>query len=265
MPPPLVLTRPAADSTRWAVALRAAGIDVHMLPLLEIVPPDDLAPLRQAWAALPRYAAVFFVSSNAVRHFFEPNVAGALVNAALFATNTRAWAPGPGTAAALRAAGVTPDCIDQPAPDAAQFDSESLWRVVHNKLQPGQHVLIVRGLDRQGQPAGRDWFAQQLQQAGMRVDQVGAYRRRAPCWQEPDRALAQTALQERACWLFSSAEAVGNLKVLLNAEQRAELAFASAIATHPRVALATRAAGFTVVRESQPTVASVLASIKSQG
>ncbi len=264
MPPPLVLTRPAADSMRWAVALRAAGIRVHVLPLLEIVPPDDPTPLRQARAALSRYAAVFFVSSNAVRHFFEPDVAGALVNAALFATNTRAWAPGPGTAATLRAAGVRPDRIDQPAPDAAQFDSESLWRGVQNKLQLGQRVLIVRGLGRRGELVGRDWLAQQLKQAGILVEQVGAYQRRAPCWQDADRALAQTALRAHACWLFSSAEAAGNLKLLLNAEQRAELIFASAIATHPRVVRATQTAGFTVVRESQPTVASVLASIKSQ-
>lgn len=171
--------------------------------------------------------------------------------------------PGPGSAAALREAGVAWQSIDQPAGDAAQFDSESLWRAVQPQVRAGQRVLIVRGLDARGRLAGRDWLAQQLQQAGAQVDQVGAYQRRAPHWQTAQIEQAEVALRQRACWIFSSGEAVDNLAQLLPVALRVELAGASAITTHPRVAQTARTAGFAVVHESQPTLSAVLASIRS--
>ncbi|MEO9100955.1 MAG: uroporphyrinogen-III synthase [Burkholderiaceae bacterium] len=261
---PVVLTRPAAQSERWAAEMRTQGIRTVVLPLLEIAAPHDLGPVQECWSQLQRYAAVFFVSSNAVTHFFAAKPADAQAESAFLATNTRAWAPGPGSAAALREAGVAPPCIDQPAADAVQFDSESLWRAVQPQVRPGQQVLIVRGLGADGRLAGRDWLAQQLQQAGVLVDQVGAYQRRAPRWQPAQLAQAEVALQQGAWWLFSSAEAVANLARLLPQGLQTELANANAIATHPRVAHAARAAGFSVVHESQPTLLAVLASIRSR-
>ena len=262
---PIVLTRPVAQGERWAAELRTHGVTCYLLPLLEIAPPDDPAPLQEAWGRLANYAAVFFVSSNAVAHFFAKKTADARVMRSFLATNTRAWAPGPGSAAALHTAGVPPDWIDQPAADAAQFDSESLWRAVQAQVRSGQRVLIVRGLDAKGRLAGRDWLAQRLQQAGVQVDQVGAYQRRAPRWQALQIEQASAALQQRAWWLFSSAEAAANLPVLLPDALHSQLAGAGAVATHPRVARAVRAVGFAVVRESQPTLAAVLASINSAG
>ena len=261
--PSLVLTRPAAQNARWAAELRAHDIKTYELPLIEIVAPPDPAPVRAAWARLAAFAAVFFVSSNAVAHFFRSKPADAQADAAFTATNTRAWVPGPGSAAALVAVGMAPERIDRPAEDAAQFDSESLWDAVRTQVMPGQRVLIVRGLDARGQLAGRDWLAQQLLQAGAQVDQVGAYQRRAPCWQPAQHKVAATALRHRAWWLLGSAEAAANLARLLPVALHGELAAASAIATHPRVADAARAAGFAVVHTSQPTLGAVLASINS--
>ena len=59
--------------------------------------------------------------------------------------------------------GVDAACIDQPAADAAQFDSESLWAQVHHQIGPGDAVLIVRGTEAGAyqQGTGRDWLAQQ--------------------------------------------------------------------------------------------------------
>jgi uroporphyrinogen-III synthase len=61
-------------------------------------------------------------------------------------------------------------------------------------------------------------------------------------------------------WLFSSSEAVANLRALLPDQSWQQ---ARAVATHPRIAQAARDAGFAVVCESRPALADVVASIES--
>ena len=56
-------------------------------------------------------------------------------------------------------AGVPLDCIDSPAPDATQFDSESLWQQVATQVRAGDRILIVRGCSEGAEPGpgiGRD-------------------------------------------------------------------------------------------------------------
>ena len=180
--PRVIVTRPAREAAHWVKLLGARGVDAVALPLIAIGPCRDAAAeqaLTQAHARLAQYRALMFVSGNAVFHFFEPNKALALDGQALAAIKTRAWSPGPGTAGALQAAGVPPGCIDGPAPDAAQFDSEALWQQVHGQIEPGDRVLIVRGCsaavgdaDAPPQGTGRDWLAQHITAAGGLVDFV---------------------------------------------------------------------------------------------
>jgi uroporphyrinogen-III synthase len=61
-------------------------------------------------------------------------------------------------------------------------------------------------------------------------------------------------------WLFSSSEAVAHLRSLAPGQSWSR---ACALATHPRIAQAARAAGFGVVCESRPTMAELIASIES--
>ena len=144
--------------------------------------------------------------------------------------------------------------------DRGRFDSEALWAIVGPRVVPGTRVLIVRGGDAQGQPAGRDWLAQALDDAGARRETVVAYRRLAPVLDEAQRRLAEEGAAGRALWLFSSSEAIANLRAALPAiDWRA----ARAIATHPRIAQAARGAGFGTVRESAPLLEALVASIES--
>ncbi|MCW8181359.1 uroporphyrinogen-III synthase, partial [Verminephrobacter eiseniae] len=177
----VIVTRPAREAAHWVAQLGAHGISAAALPLIAIAPCTDPAAqqaLRAARAQLahqrPPYRALMFVSSNAVAHFFASDE-GPLAPAAqaLGATKTRAWAPGPGTACALLQAGIARQCIDRPAPEAAQFDSRALWQQVAAQVRPGDRVLIVHGRSR-GAPAsaqdhqgrqghqGRDWLARQI-------------------------------------------------------------------------------------------------------
>jgi uroporphyrinogen-III synthase len=144
--------------------------------------------------------------------------------------------------------------IDAPAADAAQFDSETLWRLVKNQVKPGDKVLIVRGSTPNAQDAegaksvrmnGRPWLAEQLTAAGAQVDVVVSYERSAPVFDAAELMLMANAATDKSIWL--------NL----------DWSHAKAIATHPRIAQAARDAGFGVVYESRPLLAEVVASIES--
>jgi uroporphyrinogen-III synthase len=240
----VIVTRPAAQAEAWVAELRAVGLDAVALPLIGIAPPQDLAAVHRAWQQLPGLALVMFVSTNAVEQFFAARPEGCAWPAHLPAAST-----GPGTTAALRTAGVA--CVQEPAADAPQFDSEALWARMGNRSWAGCKVLVVRG------EQGRDWLAQQLQAAGAQVAFVSGYRRLPPVLDAAGLALLRAALAEPAahCWLFSSSEAVGHLQRLVPA---ASWRTSHALASHPRIVQAARGAGFGQVDEVAPGVAALL-------
>jgi uroporphyrinogen-III synthase len=248
----VLLTRPAGEAQRWSDALIASGHEVHLLPLIAIEPLPLPPQVEAARHSLARFDAVMFVSANAVQHFVAPGAA--------WPATTRAWAAGAGTALALRAAGVPAQAIDQPSDAAPQVDSEALWSRVSGQVAPGSRVLIVRGAGADGQVSGRDWLARRLSDEGAIVEMVAVYRRVVPAWTEGERTVAEAAARDRSVWLFSSSEAVGNLRVLLPSASWTE---ARAIATHERIAQAAREAGFGVVCPSRPAMDAVAAVLES--
>lgn len=248
--PRVIVTRPAAQAVVWVHDLRGAGIDAVALPLIDIAPPADLEAVDQAWRTLADCAMVYFVSPSAVQHFFALAPRGSGWPAGVIAA-----APGPGTAAALRAQGVPADRLRTPPPDAPSFDSEALWSVVGGLQWTGRRVLVVRGED------GRDWLADKLREHGAQVDYLAAYARRVPAPSGAGRALlaVAAAAPQRHLWLFSSSEAVRNLATLA-----ADVAgpAAQALATHERIADAARRAGFGHVQTCGATLAAVRAAIE---
>ena len=251
----VVVTRPASEAQRWLEDLRARGFDALALALIDIAPVAQPAALHAAWRQLAQQQAVMFVSGNAVRHFVAKAPQGMD-----WPMGTRAWATGNGTRDALLQAGVAPSQIDAPGATAAQFDSETLWRQVRGDVRPGSRVMIVRGGDADGTPSGRDWLATQLQDAGADVEVVVAYLRCLPAWSEAQRRLGQGAAGEDCAWVFSSSQAVSHLQDLLPGQDWSRT---RAVATHPRIAAAARAAGFGVVCESRPTLDAVVAALES--
>jgi len=250
----VIVTRPAAEAAEWVEALRARGFDAVSLPLIEIRAVCDVAALRAAWTHLALYRAVMFVSANAVRAFFAARPAGAQFGA-------RAWATGAGTRAALVAAGAHD--IDTPPAESLQFDSEALWQVVRAQCASRDRVLIVRGAQAGSQGAsGRDWLADQLAACGVQVDELAAYVRACPAFGASELALASEAANDGSAWLFSSSQAIANLRARL---PDADWSNARAVATHPRIAQAAREAGFCVVCVSRPPMAEVVAALESLG
>jgi uroporphyrinogen-III synthase len=262
----VVITRPAGDAQAWVDALQAAGHDALALPLIEVGPAKQVQPVMQAWAQWSNFQAVMFVSAQAVRYFFEhqpvsPN----------WVDGPRCWATGPGTHKALLQAGVPGACIDSPAADAVQFDSEALWQRVSAQVQAGKPVLIVRGHDVSDAPSmassstaqvgtGRDWLAQQLQVAGASAQFVVAYERRAPVWSAEQKAQACEASTDGSVWCFSSSQAIQHLAHIMPTQHWGK---ARCIATHARIAQTAQALGFGEILMSRPSLADLLVSLES--
>lgn len=261
----LIVTRPQREARRWVMELAAQGHEAVALPLIQLGPVTDQAALRRVGQKLADYARVMFVSAAAVEHFFACNASAATLFSASEGAGIRAWATGPGTAAALRGAGVAPEQIDAPPAQSVQFDSEALWQRVGVQVRAADRVLIVRGAEGAGESesaggSGRDWLAQQLAGVGARVDFVVAYQRQAPVFSVAESELARRAASDGSVWLFSSSQALRHLGRCLPGQSWHE---ARALATHPRIAAVAKELGFGVVCESRPTVVDVLAALKS--
>ena len=247
--PTLIVTRPQPQADDWVTRLRHAGFDAAPLPLLAIEPvanPDAVSAARQR---LPQYALAMFVSPAAVEHFMRraPGVPE-------WPATTLAAAPGPGTAHALRAAGVPAAQVIEPAADAPQFDSEQLWRELAGRDWRGLRVLLVRG------DGGREWLADTLRQAGAAVEVLQAYSRASPTLDASERELLRMSIAQPAArlWLFSSSQAIGHLRRLApEADWRA----AAALASHPRIAASARALGFGSVHDTAPSFDAVLRTL----
>lgn len=268
----VIVTRPGPQALSWVNTLRAAGLEALALPLIDIAGPPNPEAVRVAWQRLHAFDALMFVSANAVQQFFAMQPQGL----ALGPIYPRFFVTGPGSAAALAQVGVPGERVDAPDAGAAQWDSEALWQVVQPLVQPGWRVLIVRG-DTDGEASeasgaqeignrssgkgvGRDWFAARLVEQGAAVEFLVTYQRRAPPFSANALALVQVAAVDGSVWLFSSSEAVTNLVALAAGQSWRQ---ARALATHPRIAQAARAAGFGSVWESRPAIGDVLASIES--
>jgi uroporphyrinogen-III synthase len=251
----VIITRPASDALAWVQALQHAGYEALSLPLIDIQATRHTDAVKQAWAKWPTYAAAMFVSAQAVRFFFQHRM--------LDVGSTRCWATGPGTRQALVDAGVAESCIDSPAATAEQFDSEALWQVVQRQVQPGQHVLIVRGsdgADSSNTGNGRDWLAQQLSAAGAHTDWVAAYERTVPRWTPAQSAQAQAAATDGSVWVFSSSQAIAHLQQCLPQQSWVQ---SRCLATHERIAQTAHDAGFGQIIRTKPRMADVLACLES--
>jgi len=232
----VIVTRPAAQGQAFVAALQALGVDAVGLPLIGIAPAPEPAAVQAAWQRLPALALAMFVSANAVNHFFDQRPPGSGWPAGTLAGST-----GPGTTAALRAAGVPAGCVVEPGPEGP-FDTDTLWLQLAARPWAGRQVLVVRG------EAGRDWLAERLRAAGAQVDFVAAYRRLAPAFDPAAAAVLAAALDHprEHCWHFSSSEAIAHL---MAACPGTDWEPARALATHPRIAQAARQQGFGRVDE----------------
>jgi uroporphyrinogen-III synthase len=161
----VVVTRGSRQAGGLAAALAAVGAAVEPLPLLEVVPPAEPAPLARAAAELPLYDWVVFTSTNAV-HALLPHAPAP----AGLPSRLRTAAVGAATAAALRGLGVEPTLMAAAGGESAG----GLLAALLPHLDCGQRVLLPQAAD--ALPTLRDG----LRAAGIAAVAVAAYDKRLP-------------------------------------------------------------------------------------
>lgn len=171
----VLVPRPAAGVSPAAVALAAAGAEAVVVPLVETVAPEDPAPLDDAllalgagwygWLVLTSQAAVPVLGERAAR-------AGRTLAGIVGDAGVRVAAVGPGTARALREAGVAPALV--PAGESTARALVAAWpavpAAVAGRSEPGRRVLFPRG------DLAAPTLADGLRARGWLVDDVVAYR-----------------------------------------------------------------------------------------
>jgi uroporphyrinogen-III synthase len=166
-PPRVLLTRQPEQAAALREGLLALGAEVVEVPLIEIVPPADPAPLEAALGALERFDWVVFTSVNAVHAVAERLTA-----------RGRSW---PGAARVASVGPSTTAAITQRLPAARvalepQTDhrAEGLLRAFETHAVDGVTVLLPAS------ERARDVLARGLRDRGAVVTPVAAYGNVAP-------------------------------------------------------------------------------------
>lgn len=172
----VVVTRAAHQAASTVRAFEEAGARVALLPLLEVVPPEDPGPLERALASLGDYDWLVLTSTNAVER-----VLGGGDERVELPPGLRVASVGGATSDALRERGIEPDL------EPADSRAEGLVEELTPRLGADARVLLPQAAD------ARPVLAEELTAAGARVDRVDAYAKRTP----PD-------ARERAAEIFGA-------------------------------------------------------------
>jgi uroporphyrinogen-III synthase len=237
----IVITRPARQAAALAEEIAALGGKPLVFPAIVILPPRDRSALDDAMRRLGEFDYAVFVSANAVEY--------GVGDPATWPQRLVAFAPGPGTAAALRAVGITEVRMPQ-----TSMDSDGLLALPEFTQAAGRSVVIFRGGE------GRTLLRDALLARGAKVMEVDCYRRARP---SGGAAGLIEAWRERRidAVTITSSEGLENLLALLDAEGRRHLAATPVFVPHPRIADAARALGLPKLVVTPPADAGLLASL----
>jgi uroporphyrinogen-III synthase len=237
----IVITRPARQAGLLAQQIAALGGTPLIFPTIVILPPDDRGALDDVQRRLAQFDHAVFVSANAAEF--------GVGNPAAWPSTLSAFAPGPGTAAALAAAGI--DEVRQPH---TTMDSEGLLALPEFVAPAGKRVVIFRG------GGGREVLGEALTARGAQVTYVDCYRRARP--QSGAEGLVAAWREHRVdAMTLTSSEGLDNLWEMLDAYGRQQLAKTPAFVSHPRIAERAHALKLARVIVTEPTDAGLIASL----
>jgi uroporphyrinogen-III synthase len=237
----ILITRPARQAAALAQQIVAIGGTPLVFPAIVILPPADPRALARAQRELERYDFAVFVSANAVEYGVR--------DVRDWPSHLVALTPGPGTAAALAAVGITNVRIP-----ATTMDSEGLLALPELTNATGKRVLIFRG------GGGRELLAESLQSRGARVDVVDCYARARP--EASADGLAEALREGRVdATTLTSSEGADNLWAALDDAARLDLVAVPAFVPHVRIADRARALGIATVIVTPPADAGLIAAL----
>ncbi len=158
----VLVTRPAHQSDQFAQALRAAGAEPILAPVIALTPPDDPVAAAKAVDRAAEYAWVVFTSANGVQKFFE-RLDSRREDARAFG-NAKIAAIGIQTSHALRAHHIYADLVPQ------SYIAEDLAEALMAASNTGDKILLFRAQE------ARDVLPVRLRAAGRDPHVVAAYK-----------------------------------------------------------------------------------------
>lgn len=269
----VLVTRAAHQAGKLSDALRAAGFEPVEVPVLEIQPPLDYAPLDAALRSINSYDWLIFTSANAVRAFADRAAAMKLASNEI--KQLKIAAVGEATAEAARQAGFEVAIVPEKYVAESLIDellqlpgiSRNVSRTERsdsdaNAWPPegglrGQRFLVARA------EVARDVIPDALRDTGAEVNVVDAYRNVMP---ETAPALLRTALQQGIeAATFTSSSSVTHLA---DAARAAGIPFpftgVKAISIGPITSATLREHGWPPAAEASPSdISGLVAAISS--
>jgi uroporphyrinogen III methyltransferase/synthase len=208
----IVVTRAADQAGEFSDNLRSLGADAIELPVIELAPPTDPAPLDRALANLATYDWLIFTSVNGVRFFLDRLDQSPYD---LRSLKARICAIGPATRAAIEALHLKVDLMPE------EYVAESLVQAFANENLAGKTILLPRAA------IARDVIPNELAKLGAHIDVVETYRNMLP-----DDASARASEifsgDKKPDWItFTSSSTVKNLLAITGKEALAGIRIAS--------------------------------------
>ncbi|MBT8332354.1 MAG: uroporphyrinogen-III C-methyltransferase [Deltaproteobacteria bacterium] len=204
----IVVTRARQQASDLVRLLTDLGAECLEYPTIEIMPPTDPQPLKQAVANLATYDWIVFTSVNGVGFFFEQLFADGKDVRALGRLKTAAI--GPATAARLLEFGLISDIVPQ------TYRAESVVDAFKKEKLNNKKILLPRARE------ARPILPQELKKMGAAVDEIPAYETLKAVDNASD--LVQQLKEKRVDMItFTSSSTVKNFKALLPAKAFAAL------------------------------------------
>ncbi|MGK7907922.1 MAG: uroporphyrinogen-III C-methyltransferase [Synechococcus sp.] len=188
----VLVTRAHTQSGAMTEKLQQLGATVVEIPTIEIVPPSDITPLKDAIANLNQFDWLVLASGNAVEAFFAHLRESGQDSRAL--QGVKVAVVGQKTAKVLAQQGIQPDFVPE------EFVADAL--VESMPVSEGDRLLFPRV-----ESGGRPTLVNGLSQRGVMVVEVPAYQSRCPEAIDPQ-ALALMRQQKIDVLTFASSKTV---------------------------------------------------------
>ena len=254
----IVITRPSGQARQLievlTQAIEKSGVakrtfpEILSLPLLTIVPKDNLALADHIASALKDVDLAIFVSPNAIESVMRllerdwQDFSKKIIPIGVMGGSSKL---------ALQNHGIgleeTPTPIVIPK-NNEHWDSEGLWQELQGLKWDwtNKKIVIFKG------EGGRDWLADTLKKAGATIETISTYTRIPldvdnPAWQ----AIGEMDFS-KSLWLLTSSEAVRYLGDIAKDQFAQTLGSASALCPHHNIADAAELIGFGEVFTTEP-------------
>jgi uroporphyrinogen-III synthase len=232
----ILVTRPTHQAGELAAAIRAAGGNPVMFPVLEIRDVEDQHPLLDLISRLDQFDLAIFISPNAVNKAMQ--LIGEKWPLQALPSGLKIATIGEGGVRELRKFGV-----NEVIAPTERFDSEALLELAELQQLQGKRVVIFRG------EGGRELLGNTLVQRGATLEYAVCYRRSKP---EVDAGTVAALLQAGArnelhAITVTSSEGLRNLSGMVGEPGQQWLKSTPVFVPHERIAQVGSELGLTRV------------------